>query len=114
MKRVSFEVAKALKEAGCPQWSTEEANDAKLAYDCDGELWEIRYFDQNPQDYYTAPTYLDVWLWLWREKGIKYEIVKSGTHVLCKEEPYKFHYEKDPEEAIIAAVNYLVENNLIK
>lgn len=118
MKRVSFEVAKALKEAGYPQWSVEEADNSKLAYDCEGELWEIRYFDQNPQDYYTAPTYLDVWLWLWREKDMKllfYPTYKEDSYgIQGLSIPFNKEEYNDPEEAIIAAIEYFVNKDLIK
>lgn len=106
MKRVSFEVAKAIKEAGYPQGETDQCFDSKgvLHYTSSSDSW------LDNDIYIDVPTYIEVWLWLWREKNIKYEIVKSGDKVLCKEEPYKFFYMKDPEEAIIAAIEYLVIN----
>lgn len=121
-KRVSFKVAQAIEEAGYPQWDTESADNSQLAYDCVGELWEIRYFDQNPQDYYSAPTYLDVWLWLCRENSAKITlevwrgITISGWGSSIEGESFykEFHGFADPEEAIIAAIEYLVDNGLIK
>ena len=113
-KRVSFKVAKAIKEAGYPQWSVEGADNTKLAYDCVGEMWEIRYFDQNPQDYYTAPTYLDVWLWLWREKKITIDIVGGIEFRIHITDNFIGGCGDNPEEAIIKAIEYLVDNNLIK
>lgn len=107
MKGVSFEVAKAIKNAGYPQYGYCEEY-----YTSEGKVVS-KFCDMNKL-IFPAPTYLEVWLWLWREKGIKYEIVKSGDKVLCKEEPYKFFYMKDPEEAIIAAIQYIVENQLLK
>lgn len=81
MEIVSYEVAKAIKEAGYPQWSVEEADNSKLAYDCEGELWEIRYFDQNPQDYYTAPTCIEVLLWL-LEREEKDDLAEDIVNIL--------------------------------
>lgn len=98
MKRVSFKVAQAIKDAGFPQ---DYKNAEDVYTNLNGGMW-------------VKPTYIEAWLWLWREKDIKYEIVKSGDKVLCKEEPYKFFYMKDPEEAIEKAIEYLVTNNLIK
>lgn len=46
--------------------------------------------------------YLEVWLWLWREKKVD----KQHLFILDPNE--------DPEEAIITAIEYLVTNNLIK
>lgn len=107
-KRVSFKVANALKEAGYPQ---DKFNYNKY-YTKGGNLSCVYQYGVPYYDVVCfAPTYLDVWLWLWREKGIKFEIVKNGDKVLCKEEPYIFHYMKDPEEAIIAAIEYLFDND---
>ena len=71
-----------------------------------------------------APTYIDVWLWLWRKK-------KFPISLLCDEHPLIMkwypHAEKtgeigaftkniffdDPEEALAEAIDYLFENNLV-
>ena len=69
--------------------------------------------------------YLEVWLWLWREKGIRFNVedlwdanlsytergCACNTNQLggiCTPEV------SDPEEAIIAAIEYLVTNKLLK
>lgn len=118
MTWVSFEIAKAIKEAGYPQWNVDGAADNfKLAYDCEGVLWEIKYFDQNPQDYYTAPAYLDVWLWLWREKDIHIDVDNDCFGDGCtsfNDKTFEEHNANDPEEAVITAIEYLVKHNLIK
>lgn len=130
MKLVTFEIAKCLKEIGYPQHSLNEVT--SLAYNDEGEIWEMRDFDQNPYlEYYSICTYFDVWLWLWREK--KYRILLSasnqrwnevhgvvdGVDGIVETSWYKgmAGYDvtdhranhTDPEEAIIAAVEYLVD-----
>lgn len=125
MKRVSFEVAKAIKKAGCPQHSLNEVT--SLAYDDNGEIWEMGYFDQNPYlEYYSIVTYIDVWLWLWREKKIAIGCPYENTYnywftninaendeslILWK---YSSGESNDPEDAIIEAIEYLVNENLLK
>lgn len=111
MKRVSFEVAKALKEAGYPQ-------ECGLWYSQDGR--EFSYTEEY-SDCYARPTYLEVWLWLWREKKIcincnldKYNLIPQWW---CNNEDginYNTPNFDDPEEAIVATIEGLVENNLIK
>lgn len=128
-KRVSFEVAKAIKEAGYPQdfpetvgLSLEEKNsEDATCYFYKDYLYSISLLKLANVKYLACPTYLEVWLWLCREKKIyirldmatdtclwyyaitiKYEIVAVG----CK--------FADPEEAIIEAIEYLVDNDLIK
>lgn len=110
MKRVSFKIAKALKEAGYPQDN------------CD--IWcQVPPKYQDIDRKVAQPTYLDVWLWLWREKGIYIDIESS----LAGNSSYFIWLEKEikpvnineiqngsPEEAIIAAIEYLVNHNLIK
>lgn len=112
MKTVSFEVAKAIKEAGYPQvgyyWYSPQG------VECYSES------DLDEVGYVSAPTYLQVWLWLWREKKICLfnvgtienkaiiDIVLDGVY------QHTTTSYSDPEEAIIEAIEYLVENDLIK
>lgn len=109
MKRCSFEVAKALKEVGYPQngnyWYSKEGIECYSESDLD----EI--------DYTVSPTYLEIWLWLWRQKKIHIDIDKD----VCKEGVMSFdditfeeYKTDDPEEAIIAAIEHLVEHKLLK
>lgn len=97
MKRVSFNVAKALKEAGYPQ------------SDYDEMMGSI-----------TKPSYLDVWLWLWREKKVAISTNRFerewGSLVLTSFNKPLFigNHFSGPEEAIIAAIKYLADNNLLK
>lgn len=148
LKIVSFEVAKALKEAGYPQegncdkYATEQCKGRYIFYtqnpDCtskydDNDLYDFEVGEYIDHEMYSvsvahsavAPTYIEVWLWLWREKGIRFDVedlwdaefsypergCASNTNQLggiCTPEV------SDPEEAIIAAIEYLVDNNLIK
>lgn len=117
MKRVSFKVAKTLKESGYPQIFID------YAYYEDNKLHgtEDPYNNCHTIIAY-APTYLEVWLWLWQEKCIKIDVTtyfdsvkgyKSLATILCYKNTYSI--ERDtPEEAIIAAIEYLVDNDLIK
>lgn len=113
-RRVSFRVAKAIKEAGYPQYNQ--------------PITEIGWY--NKAGVYTnqlptfwkgddmfvavAPTYLDVWLWLWREKGVIIKITQYTCYVSIGNKFFSGVPKKDPEEAIIAAIDDLVDNDLIK
>ena len=106
MEHVSFEVAKAIKEAGYPQESDK-------VYLPDGVFCNyISHFI----NYYAAPTYYDVWLWIKREKDIK--IVFDYYTQLCtiyindiRKETFNF---SRPMESFIDAIEYLVNKNLLK
>lgn len=99
LKRVSFKVAKALKEAGYPQTKG-------LGFDLHG----IGGKPVN-KDGYSQPTYLDVWLWLWREKRIYLQV---RHRVMFKRYGLPEQNFSDLEKAIESSINYLVDNNLIK
>lgn len=121
MKRVSFEVAKALKEAGYPQGNE---NMIYLTKPCCGvnpghiTSWEVMSHRDIGKNFVVAPTYLEVWLWLWREKRKWIEIVFSededGWTFMQNPSPCDCGLYNDPEEAIIAAIEHLVTNDLIK
>lgn len=111
MKRVSFEVAKALKEAGYPQ----NADEGVEHWYCQDGGIDTNLIDDP---ICSCPTYLEAWLWLWREKKIsiypeecldKWAVFELGSN--HSREGYIYN---DPEEAIITAIKYLVDNNLIK
>lgn len=130
-KRVSFEAAKALKEAGYPQGLTmyryvariiDVMHRTKITHYVPGQLVEgtLSIFDiKHPHfggiplnELIDAPTYLDVWLWLWREKqfsiGIDcYNGSSWSSDVISTD-------CTDPEEAIEAAIKYLAKNKLLK
>lgn len=119
MKRVSFSVAHALKEAGYPQDYTQGSmyftKDGKC-YEYDCELYPI-YGDV----YCVCPLVMEVWLWLWREKRIMIDIKGfKNSYVVesdIKSDDYNIFdmdYSDDPEYAIIAAIECLTKNNLIK
>lgn len=117
MKRVSSNVAKILKEAGYPQKVIIETT---KIYDEDGNSFHPQTVYDPEEGEIIAPTYFEVWLWLWREKKFDISICfpnATGTKWFCdnESEGYCFTNEcDDPEEAIIAAIDYLIDNNLIK
>lgn len=114
MKRVSIEVAKAIKKAGYPQGMENIAY-----YNENGVLIKPFVFNGGGE-IADAPTYIEVWLWLWREKKIclfnvgninnkaMLDIVLDGVY------QHTTTSHSDPEEATIEAIEYLVENDLIK
>lgn len=107
MRRVSFKVAKAIKDAGYTQLFID------CAYYEDNKLYHVEDPYNNCRKIIAyAPTYLDVWLWLWN-KGICIEIKDNHYYTLAKINNQRFHGDT-PEESIIDAIEYLVDNNLIK
>lgn len=132
MKEVSFEVAKALKEAGYPQGNTAKCYLCYLTADLNQFYKKGQIVDNEEGEWATLtsdlvdiPTYLDVWFWLWRERKIEilpaydeYGCVRISFGQDCEPKILRFHNGKsvshDPEEAIIAGIEYLVENDLIK
>lgn len=118
MKRVSFEVAKYLKEIGYPQHSGYNYWDGYII--CKDtkpiiEEYKGEDYDCYCERLYYAPEYLDVWLWLWRIKNIKIKPIDNfATYVQGFEDELQLEGHSDPEEVIIGAIEYLVKNNLIK
>lgn len=114
LKRVSCKVAKAIKEAGYPQEYSKNP-----FYTCEGLLKDITnvHLSDKIELFCSAPSYLEVWLWLWREKGLSIEVIKDscGDCIVlyggCLEDAKE---AEDLEEAIIAAIECLAENDLIK
>lgn len=117
MIRVSFETAKALKEAGYPQNLTDEVYVTKDIDDIyeKGDL-EYRWYEAWENDsIIDAPFVMEAWLWLWREKKEYLEIEHEGyPHTGVCLTNYVDAPFYDPEEAIKKAIEYLVTNNLIK
>lgn len=120
LKFVTFEIAKVLKEAGYPQ------NLENTAYYNEEGMLVKPYVFCGGKEIADAPTYIDAWLWMWREKKIAIGCPYENTYnywftninaendkslILWK---YSSGEREDPEEAIISAIEYLVENNLIK
>ena len=69
------------------------------------------------------PTYFEVWIWLWREKKcyIQYELCfrsDNESSFVCVDKINNIAWVKslseDPEDAIIAAIERLVEKDLLK
>lgn len=98
-KRVTFEVAKALIEAGYPIVES---------------IMYHSYFGKINFD--NRPTWLDAWLWLWQHKGIWLDPVKTGAELFTcyLSGEHIIGYHSNPEEAIEAAIEYIVNNNLLK
>lgn len=114
-KIVTFEAAKALKEAG--YWNP--GTIIKCSYNNGCYVDDGRFYKDGcvcPWDHlYPAPTYIETWLWLWIEKGIKIHVGFDCCIYFNKEDytPIILMVE-DPEEAIAKAIDYLVDRNLIK
>lgn len=139
-KIVSFKVAKAIKEAGYPQPQTDvwgyvnrpnncyftgrhsyydENRERRLEWDETNEFHITDdWADEIEPSFYgsaiAAPSYLKVWLWLWREKEIKISH-RIGVDIIGIEDNDAIDGSfDDPEGAIISAIEYLVDNNLIE
>lgn len=102
MKRVSFEVAKAIKEADYPQ----DYGEGSRYYSEDGRSFEYdsELYPMFPEVFCVCPYAMEVWLWLWREKETPIPVDYSCCGVKIN----------DPEEVIISAIEELVKKNLIK
>lgn len=116
MKRCSFKVAKALKEAGYPQDNSDYLydKDGCFASRLDYESWGIRTWDKI-----AMPTYIDVWLWLWKEKDIRIEVKNrqcslGGSLIYHKGKYIAEIFCDEPEKIISVAIEYIVDNNLLK
>lgn len=105
MKRVSFKVAKALKEAGYPQYGH-----CDEYYDSRGKVVD-KMCDMSKL-VFPCPTYLEVWPWLW-EKEICIAIKNNHYYTVAKVGNRRFD-GYTPEEVIAKAIEYLVDNKLLK
>lgn len=117
MKRVSFAVAKAIKEAGYPQ----DIYNMEFYYAENGLIWVYdpeTYETLDDAIYCVCPLVMDVWLWLWREKkkdiDITFSTDEGGWTFMQNPSPCDCGLYNDPEEAIEAAIKYLVDNDLIQ
>lgn len=110
LQRVSFPIAQAIKEAGYPQ-------ECGLWYNKKGIEFS---YTEDYSECYARPTYIEVWLWLWREKRICIDTDsvwikhRTGCSIMINDENVRFIERDDPEEAIIAAIKHIVTNNLLK
>lgn len=123
MKRVSFEIAKALRDAGYPQDNVPitEIGWYNIARVYTNQL--PTYWEGDNMFVAVAPTYLEAWLWLWREKNIiitvssRFDSIYGYRFVCIMQVDNSHNYyteEDDPEEAIAAAIKHLVDNKLLK
>lgn len=133
-ERVSFKIAKAIKAAGYDEIceygycvtdsipnlvKTEEEWERHAINNSDMHDYLVCTCQEiDGKDDCTAPTYINLWLWLWREKGLR---IREEINVITIYDNSELGYvarlnnpANDPEEAIIAAIEYLVDNNLIK
>lgn len=119
-KRVSFKVAKAIKDAGYPQDNVPitEIGWYNIARVYTKQL--PTYWEGDHRFVAIAPTYLDVWLWLWRDKRFAipadyfgYDNDYWSSCVPISGNRFEFFEPHDPEEAIIAAIEYIVDHNLL-
>lgn len=122
----SFEVVKAIKEAGYPlvryMTLSREQFEAGHGYKYSKDEY---YYSESPSilhpedndtiDMYFRPTYIEIWLWLCKKKNFKFEL-KYNECSCCWHCYWDYYFEcgSDPESAIVAAIEYLVTNNLIK
>lgn len=123
-KRVSFKVAKAIKEAGydypCDMYyhMYDDEYDSEMSIEATGD-GSRSFLNSLNQFRCAAPFVTDVWLWLWREKqaciGILFDEGNCAVEIWSNKSFLRdFENKFDPEEAIIAAIEYLVDNDLIK
>lgn len=108
MKTVSFKVAEAIKAAGYPPFRRDLS-------DCYGNVSSDVVTHRQ-----ILPTYFDVWLWLSDKKHIFIDVKHHCTN--CVEayvetkicDKGRVFNEDNVENGIIKAIDYLVDNNLIK
>lgn len=131
MKKISYKVAKAIAIPYLKSIVSQKIGEENTEYGkvnvCDALQEYIipeRYMRGNGKEIWgwsdycfrcvkPFPTYLELWLWLWREKDIKIlndDIGSANILPFCIEIS---EYE-DPEKAIIAAIECLVDNKLLK
>lgn len=103
-KTVSIEVSRFLFRNGFPQ-------DECRMYYADGVLLSestINGATNGFSDIISAPSYFEAWSWMTDTGKHAIEVVRSGSKILCREEPYIFFYGKTTEEAIVGIVDYIV------
>lgn len=127
MKKVSFKIAQAIKKAGYPlerfQTVSREQFEAGFGYKYSTDK---NFYSESPSilhpedndtiDMYYCPTYIEVWLWLWREKDLRIQPTQfNRCYIQNHNSSYHYEFEcDDPEEAIATSIEYLIDNNLIK
>lgn len=127
-KRVSFEIAKVIKEAGynepCDMYYHiyDDVYESEMSLEMTGN--GCKDFINSLNRYRcAAPTYFDVWVWLWRVKKcyIQPDLCfrdnnESAFVTIDKVNNVAIvnSASQDPEESIIKAIEYLCENDLIK
>lgn len=116
MRRVTFEVAKAIKEAGYPQ-----GNNNAHYVDYEGDVCFHDWAEAECAkwtNFFAAPYYFEVWEWLWGKDtwiitlGCSWT-GKARARIVIDGDDVDFS-GCNPEEAIASAIDYLVEFNLIR
>lgn len=79
------------------------------------ELEVLGYdFDYDENNSRILPTYIDVWLWLWRKRKIAICANYSLSLECWLNGGISGTDFDDPEDAIVDAIHYLFNNNLVK
>lgn len=119
MKCIDYKAAKYFHDKRCniPNFTghyyayygtNEEAAKEEICYGS-----RLDYID--PIWLYEAPTYYEVWNFLW-EKGLRINMQQLGSTVcpFILGSYYEQTASKRPEDAIVNAVNYIVKHDLLK
>lgn len=121
---VTFEIAKKLKEKGFPQVTFGNYNMQSACYIEDGRFYENGCITEVSRAY-TTPTIAQVLKWLRENKRLEangcYDNDEEGWmgYVCEMDVPdlYAFHALKERhklyEQAAVAAIEYILDNNLI-
>ena len=134
-KIVTYEEALKLKKLGFDEvcdmayCNTNDAVELKSMY----EEWEQHPMNNSDIESYlfdvreegndcTAPSYIEVWMWLWRNKKIFFSPCRNSIDIeesqdgmwMYAKEVAELDSIDDTEEAIIIAIRYLLNNDLIK
>lgn len=108
---VSYKVALWLKERGYDEPEEKCYGDDEKTYFCEGSCNSALV-----EGFTSAPTYIDAWLWLWREYRtflFPFPQYENGRIMGFKGiSPDVEHYTRtynDPEEAIASILDYLAK-----
>lgn len=136
--RVSFPIAKLLKEKGYDvplnkfylvqtdyTIFNKTGNPEKITFR-NGDKWECAnepinwnaIHSETSRKFYSAPTIAEVVMWLYEKHGIWINVMKYKDHAADVNEPYSFTWDmgktthKMPTEAYLAAIEYAINNTI--